>query len=253
MNGVADPPPGEPPAWMIDSVAEGNPNWWTTEDLDRLKGCKRVLCTMHAGDAATAAKISVLSKHYPNIVGAMVDDFYPVEAKMPVEKLKAAYTALKSENPSLKLYVVRYTNCKDEELIPYLPYFDAINLWVWVANKQAWGSEMDQRIEKLVKITHKPILMGLFLHDYGPPPPADLPKNAPTWSWTKPVPLEIVQTQFVKATELLRSGKIEGFVILQNGWLDHETHRPPSPMGQAVFGLVISDANRSEPRMIRPD
>ena len=226
MNGVADAPPGEPPAWMINSVAEGNPNWWTTEDLDRLKGCKRVLCTLHAGDAATAAKISALSKQYPNVVGAMVDDFYPTEAKMPVEKLKATYEALKSENPSLKLYVVRYTNCKDEELIPYLPYFDVINLWVWVADKKAWGSEIDERIEKLKQVTHKPIVMGLFLHDYGPPPPKDLPKNASPWSWTKPVPLDIIETQFVKTTELLRKGKIEGFTMLQNGWLDHETHRP---------------------------
>jgi hypothetical protein len=216
---------GTPNVVLMNGIADGKSDAWTSSDLDRLKGCKRVLCAIHADDAAAAAKVSALSSQYPNIVGAMIDDFYPAEAKMPVEKLKATYTALKSKKASLKLYVVRYTHSKDEELVPYLPYFDVVNLWVWEASKEAWKAEMDKRIEKLAQTTHKPIVMGLYLHDYGPPPPKDTPKDAPPWSWTKPMPLDVLESQFVKTAELLRAGKIDGFIVLQNGWLDHETHR----------------------------
>lgn len=201
-----------------------NYNWSAPGHLERLTGFKRVLCAIGVRDAAAAAKLSALSKKYPNILGAMIDDFYPVEEKVTVDELKAVYTALKSENPSLKLYVVRYTHSKDEEVVPFLPYFDAINLWVWEASKEAWGAKMDQRIEALTRLTHKPILMGLFLHNYGEPPPQPKPEVA--WSWTKVQSQEILEAQFVKTTQLLRQGKLDGFVMLQSGWLDHESHRP---------------------------
>jgi hypothetical protein len=205
------------------------------KDMERLAGCKRVLVQISASEPALAAKVSALSKRYPNIVGAMIDDFYPVEEKIPVETVKAVYAGLKSENPALKLYVVRYTHCKDEELIPYLPYFDVVNLWVWVANKEQWVTKIDARIEKLKQVTHKPVVMGLFLHDYGmektdPKAAQDKDKEKDNekdpWAWTKPVPMDILEAQFVKTAELLRQGKIEGFIMLQNGWMDHESHRP---------------------------
>jgi hypothetical protein len=201
---------------------------WTSEDLDRLKNFKRVLCVLHLGDprgaAKAAANISALSKKYPNVFGAMIDDFYPVETKLPVETLKDAYTALKSENPALKLYVVRYTHSKDEELIPYLPYFDVASLWVWQQNKNAWLSGIDQRVERFKQVTHKPVVIGLYLHDFGTPNPDKTPR--PRYNWTKPVPMDTLEAQFVKTADLLRRGKIEGFIVPQNGWLDYESHRP---------------------------
>lgn len=200
-----------------------NYTWAAPGYLERLTGFKRVLCAIAVRDVAAAARLSALSKKYPNIIGAMIDDFYPVQEKVTVDELKAVYTALKSENPSLKLYVVRYTHSKDEEVVPFLPYFDAINLWVWEASKEAWGPKMDQRIEDITRLTHKPILMGLFLHNYGEPPPKPKPEVA--WSWTKVQSQDVVEAQFVKTTELLRKDKIDGFVMLQSGWLDHESHR----------------------------
>ena len=46
------------------------------------------------------------------------------------------------------------------------------------------------------------------------------------WTWTKVMPMDMLQDQQLKTTDLLRKGKIEGFILLQNGWLDYETHRP---------------------------
>ncbi len=65
--------------------------------------------------------------------------------------------------------------------------------------------------DRIRTITGKPILLGLFIHDYG--------------KTGKAVPMTILELQTRKAAELARSGKIEGFVNLQNGWFDHEDHR----------------------------
>jgi hypothetical protein len=40
------------------------------------------------------------------------------------------------------------------------------------------------------------------------------------------VPMNILELQFTKAVDLTRRAKIEGSVVLQNGWFDHEDHRP---------------------------
>ena len=169
-----------------------------------------------------AAQLSAVSKKYPNIVGAMIDDFLPVIDKPPVDQVKALYAALKSQNPALKLYVVRYTNAKDEELIPYLPYIDVINLWVWEGNKDEWGAKIDRRLEKLVQLTHKPVVIGLYLHDYGAPPPDKKPR-AP-WSWTKPLALDILEAQYVKTTGLLRTERLKGLSFRKSaGWMTKPT------------------------------
>lgn len=112
----------------------------------------------------------------------------------------------------LLLSVVRYTWQDQKDLVPYLPCLDVINLWVWKAEEEPWLTTLEPEIDHIREITGKPILLGLFVHDYG--------------KTGKPVPMKILEMQFQKATDLVRKKKIEGFVILQNGWFDHETHRP---------------------------
>ena len=205
-----------------------NAKWAEPGHLERLTSCRRVLCAIQVDDAAGAAKLSAMSKKYRNIVGAMIDDFYPVEAKegiLPVEVLKATYTALKSENPALKLYVVRYTTNRDDVLIPYLPYFDVVNLWSGSGTREGMWPNMEERVEKAAQVTGKPIVLGLYLHNYQAPRPDNWKTMAP-WTWTKVMPMDMLQDQQLKTTDLLRKGKIEGFILLQNGWLDYETHRP---------------------------
>jgi hypothetical protein len=73
-------------------------------------------------------------------------------------------------------------------------------------------------------VTGKPLVIGLYLHDFGAPSPDKTPR--PRYNWTKPVPMDTLEAQFVKTTELLRQGKIEGFIFPQNGWLEKEPHRP---------------------------
>lgn len=193
-----------------------NRNTLTPEYLDRLAPCKQVICGLQHGKYQDTAKtVSALSKKYKNIVGGLIDDFMDFHGpskSITVAETKAIYEALKSENPALRLYVVRYTWQDQKDLLPYLPYLDVINLWVWKAEPEPWQTTLEPEIDHIRKITGKPILLGLFMHDYG--------KSG------KAVPMNILEMQFRKATDFVRCGKTEGFIVLQNGWFDHETHRP---------------------------
>lgn len=188
----------------------------TPKFLDPLVNCRQMICALQHGKYKETAKaVSSVSLKYKNIVGGLIDDFMeptgPSKA-ITVEQTKAIYEALKSENPALRLHVVRYTWQDQKDLLPYLPYIDVINLWVWKAEEEPWRTTLEPEIDNIRKLTGKPILLGLFMHDYGK---TDLP-----------VPMNILELQFTKAADLLQKGKIEGFVVLQNGWFDHETHRP---------------------------
>jgi hypothetical protein len=190
----------------------------TDEYLRRFDTCKQVICALQHNAYADAAKrVSSLSKSHPNITGALIDDFRdppgPSHAITPAET-KAIRDALRSENPSLRLYVVRYAEPKQtqEELLPFLPYIDAINLWVWEAEEKPWRETLEPEIDRIRELTQKPILLGLFMHDYG--------------RTGKAIAMNVLELQTKKAMELARSGRIEGFVILQSGWFHHQDHQP---------------------------
>jgi len=187
--------------------------------LDNFKDCKKVICGLQHGNyAETALKVSRISRKYKNIHGAVIDDFldfHGPSAKMTVDELKDVYKNLKSCNKNLKLYVVRYTWQNQSELIPYLKYFDAVNLWVWISTEHAWRSEYLPHLEQLKNITGKPVTQGLFLHNYGE-----------TWDISEePVSMDMLQLQCKKVFPLLRDKALDGCVILQNGWFSHENHR----------------------------
>ncbi|MGE5530480.1 MAG: hypothetical protein ACM3VW_00005, partial [Bacteroidota bacterium] len=138
------------------------------ECLDPLEGCEQVLCGLQHGDyAETAREVSKLSLERHNIVGGLIDDyldFHGPTASFTPKQTREVYEALKSHNQDLRLYVVRYTWQDQAELIPYLPYFDVINLWVWIANTYDWQVKIGAEVERIRQLTGKPILLGLFLH-----------------------------------------------------------------------------------------
>ena len=187
--------------------------------LQHVAKCKEVICGLQPGlYAETAKEISRLSLTHKNIKGAVIDDFldwHGPSAKMTPDELRTVYQNLKSENPALKLYVVRYTWQDQKDLLPYLEYFDAINLWVWVSTDHYWRAEYGPDLDHIKKITGKPVLQGLFIQNYGE-----------TWGTSNDaVSMEIVRLQTQKTLNLLRDGTLEGCVILQNGWFCRENHR----------------------------
>jgi hypothetical protein len=192
------------------------------ERLGRLAGMRKIVCALqHRNYLESAKAVSRLSKTFPNIRGAIIDDFLDrgyayrgSSADMTPTQLKAVRDALRSENQELELYVVRYTWQDPEELLPYKDFFDVLNLWVWISTADYWDARYYHDINRYRCLYEKPIMQGLFLHHYG------LAKDH-----SAPMTLKLMQTQCKRAGDELRVGNIQDWCILQSGWFSRETHR----------------------------
>lgn len=195
----------------------GNLNEQTFKHVEKFEG---VICGLQHDTSyvESAEKVSEFSLQHKNIKGAVIDDFLmsvnSAESFKPAD-LKKVQAALKKKNPDLKLYVVRYTWQNQQEIIPYLDYFDVLNLWVWISTTEFWQAKYEYEIKNIRKLTGKPVIQGLFVHNYGE-----------TWGTSEePLTMETTQWQFKKSLNLLRNGELEGCIILQNGWFCRENHR----------------------------
>ena len=182
------------------------------EMMDTLASFKRVSCplsrhcrSVEVSDEVTEARVlSELSLSYPNIVGAIIDDL-SISQNFPriAPKMKDIWSALHQANPKLNLYGVVYTRDLDADFGPILPYLDGVNLWVWNPEEL---QGMESAVQKTKEVFQgKPILMGLFIHNYF----VDGHGLAEA-----PVPMDLIKFQFETAGRLLAEEAIEGIVIL---------------------------------------
>lgn len=187
----------------------------TEEQFKYLENCKEVICSLSHGKYVESAKaIAEFSKNHTNITGVIIDDFLMYDkpsSNMTVEELKEVYTALKDGNPELKLWVVRYSRHDLDEIDPYLDYIDGINFWIWNTTEHYWKAVYKDDIIKLQK-KGKPIIQGVFLHDFGE-------------DFLAPMSVENLKLQMPKIADCYRLGQLDGIVFLQNGWLNREDHR----------------------------
>ena len=186
------------------------------DDLFRHVGrFEQVVCGLDHADYVAAAKaVSRFSLTHPNVTGAMLDDFleeHGPSKNMTVDQLKAIRDALKSENPKLKLYVVRYSRQDQEVLLPYLDHIDAINFWVWVSTDHYWRYQYEDQIWMLKHRFGKEVMQGVFLHNYGE-------------SWDEPIPMDMLKLQLKKIGTVYRRGEIDSIIVLQNGWFCRDNH-----------------------------
>ncbi len=194
----------------------------TAPMLSRL-GEREIVCGLtHGQYLESAEKVSLLSQNLPNIIGAIIDDFLDERgdyyqgpsAGMTPDTLAKIQAALKRHNPALKLYVVRYTRQKPETMIPYLPYFDVLNLWTWCSTKDFWISQYRDMVGDLLALYKKPIMQGVFLHHYG-----FSTNESPAMD------LELLEIQCERISEELRTGHVDTWCVLQNGWFALPSHR----------------------------
>jgi hypothetical protein len=176
--------------------------------LQGLARYERVICNV--GDpcllddgkqqAAKARAFSRLSKRFPNIVGAIVDDFSTAaveQNRLSPAIMKATYAALKSSNPSLQLMCVVYSG-HIEKVAEYSPYFDVVNLWIWKASDL---KNVDRYLRNAQRVfPGKPIHLGLYLYDYG--------------GTCDTLPLDLVRFELKRARQYVNDGRIEGFHLL---------------------------------------
>ena len=161
---------------------------------------------------AEAEQLSALSLRFPNVVGAVVDDFDTGAEKFPATKMAALHTALRSRNPSLKLHVVTYTERRHDGYEDLLPYIDVVTMWVW---KQCDIAVLDASLKAIRgEFPGKAVYMGVFLHDYGETDAAQ--------------PVERLNYQFDRGRAYLAEGLLDGIIILG----DREIRKHPV---QAAF------------------
>ncbi len=171
---------------------------------------KKMLCQINANcrtqgalantEEENAELLSRLSLKYKNIVGGMCDDYTVSSSKIVLpERFEKMYTALKKHNSALKLYGVIYVHELGRGKFRLIqPYIDVVNLW-------HWNKEEILNIDKNIDICQqdfpgKPILLGIFIHDYGCANCGSLP--------------ELLIYQLEKAREYAHKGIVEGIVIL---------------------------------------
>ena len=175
-----------------------------------------VICCLQNGNwVESAAKISEFSLTHSNIKGAIFDDFrVPAldETMVSPDKLKEINQALKRHNHEPQLYLVTYSYQDQKELLPYLDHFDVLSFWTWVPSLDYWQREYYFDLMKLKKLTGKPIIQGMYIHDFG-------------IDSAEPVPFDTFQFIVEKTYNLVRAGTLDGCIIPQNGWFCHRKHR----------------------------
>ena len=153
-----------------------------------------------------AGLVSRLSVKYPNLTGAFHDDMLGLARRdnMTPDQYAKVYDAVKSANPSLKLWVVVYTHeLEAPEWAAFGQFMDVVNLWVWNSSELP---QQDAAIARCREVfPDKPIMMGAYLRDY--------PLCAP-------VPLDRVQIQWESILRNIESGSLQGFSILSGNLID---------------------------------
>jgi len=167
---------------------------------------------IHGDTVAEAEQLSALSLRYPNVVGAVIDDFDTGGEDFSATKMRSLQQALRSRNASLKLHVVTYVERSHAGYEDVLPYIDTVTMWVW---EQSNIARIDASLQTIRdEFPGKPIYMGVFLHDYGETKAA--------------MPVERLQFQLDKARTFLAEDLLQGVIILG----DREIAKHPE---QAAF------------------
>lgn len=173
--------------------------------LDKLlcqinSNCRTKEVVGNTTDEEYAETVSKLSLKYKNIKGAVCDDVTVDYRKIVLpERFEARSRALKKYNDALKMYGVVYAHevpAKDFSHI--VPFIDVVNLWFWFRDDLLCIDETVDMCRE--KFCGKPILLGLFLHEYGSADAGNLP--------------EMLIYQLDKAREYLSKGYLDGIVIL---------------------------------------
>ena len=140
-----------------------------------------------------------LAEKYPNITGAIFDDFFrPERLEMfTPDKLREIRQKLQEKN--LDMWVVFYDRMLDEPPMEYLSEFDGITLWTWRGDDLA---KFEENIIKAKAIAQgKRLLLGCYMYNYGDKCEL-LAKD--------------IEFQLNRYAELVRDGTAEGVILLSN-------------------------------------
>ena len=166
----------------------------------------------HKGDQSPetlsreAEKLSRLSLQFPNVTGAIIDDAHGMFRYDQYDEGVPAsiYSALRSANPNLTLWIVVYTHeLEMTEWAAVVPHMDVANLWIWNCQNIP---HLEEYVAHCAEVfPGKDIIVGAYMRDY------------PS---VGPVPLDLLAVQFETMLKLWNEGKIAGYSILAGCLID---------------------------------
>jgi hypothetical protein len=189
----------------------------TDEWLEPLKKYDRVFC--HLGNncrnpedkrddiVEEARELSRIALRYPNIAGAIVDDF--IQPKKPVspEKIREMHEALNEHRKDLLLAGVFYTHMDNTVVRPLLPFLDVVTLWVWASTDLPKLDDLMRQAKK--DFPGKTMYMGVFINDYGVT--ADTGGGSQGTSATS---VEMLELQLDRIRGYIADDQLQGAIIL---------------------------------------
>jgi hypothetical protein len=145
------------------------------------------------------ADVAPLVKRHPQITAVLVDDMTSVAASRGFrpEHLRAIKDTLQAHQLPLDLWGVVYTmNLDAPGVADLMAPLDVVLLAEWHAAEVLNLAKNVARARELAP--DKPIVLGLYLHDYG---------------GGRPIPQDLLELQFTTARQLLLEGAIAGIEI----------------------------------------
>ena len=146
------------------------------------------------------AQIRRLVDKYPQIEGILLDDMSTgkIDRGFRAEHIRHIREQLGPKYRSVKSWGVVYSMSFGRKwLAECIKEMDVINLWVWHAKDLVYLEKYVAALE--TQFAGKPIVVGLYLHDYGA---------------QREIPLDLLETQCTTALGLARAGRIQGIVFL---------------------------------------
>jgi len=139
---------------------------------------------------------------FPNITGAVLDDFFTEKdstPRMSIDELRTAHGRLHGNTRALDLWIVVYDYQLKNPVGEYLNACDVVTFWTWKGRELA---NLDGNFERLKKMTPgKRRLAGCYMWDYGD---------------SKPLTVDAMKFQCEKYLKWMRAGDIEGVIFCSN-------------------------------------
>jgi hypothetical protein len=179
----------------------------------KVRRCENGVAHYLDGSIATkreeAAKVSRLSRSFPNVTGAIDDDLLGIirREKIKPDQYRRVYEALKHDNPKLSLWVVVYDNELDREnWAGFEPLVDVVNLCVGNETRDfsRLGSFLDQCDEIF---PGKPVNLIYRLRDFRQRP-------------IGPVRMDLLAGHWSDIRKYVDQGRLAGYSILGGFLID---------------------------------
>jgi hypothetical protein len=168
-----------------------------------------------------------LAKQFPNVTGVYCDDLLGLmkQFKYGPKEFGNIRSAIRNLNPAIKLWTVVYTHefGQAEVWTAMRPHIDVVTLWIWDSDNIG---RMPQYVDHCRGLfPDKPIVMGLYLRDYGK---------------VAPIPVDRVRGQIEGIADLIGKGKLAGYSILGAVLIDG--HRPQA---DAVRDFIAAQSGKA--------